>query len=143
MFFFCQLIQRLPCLKLLNPSTPSGNSFVTPDEDPPPVLIVSATSWTADEDFTILLQALTLYEAAARSRSESPGRTPLPNALVVITGKGALKAAFEDKVKILEGGEDGWKWIRVRTTWLLIEDYPKLLGTQFLPLTLLHRLGRI
>lgn len=53
--------------------------------------------------------------------------------MVVITGKGALKEAFERELQELE---KGWEWVRVRTAWLAIEDYPKLLGAflPFLPL---------
>lgn len=49
----------------------------------------------------------------------------LPKVMVVITGKGAGKVAFEREVEKLE---KGWKWVRVRTAWLAMEDYPKLLG---------------
>jgi hypothetical protein len=29
--------------------------------------------------------------------------------------------------------EKGWDWVRVRTAWLAIEDYPRLLGTSMFP----------
>lgn len=44
---------------------------------------------------------------------------------MVITGKGSERAGFERKVAELE---KVWKWVRVRTEWLAIEDYPLLLG---------------
>lgn len=98
-----------------------------------PALLVSATSWTADEDFTILLSALNLYNIAATSYASgkgglqgSEGRgAKLPKVVVVITGKGAGKAAFEKEVGRLEAG---WEYVRVRTAWLALEDYPRLLG---------------
>ncbi|GAA5840090.1 hypothetical protein JCM11251_000601 [Rhodosporidiobolus azoricus] len=100
-----------------------------------PALVVSATSWTADEDFTILLRALSVYEKAARAcsmgagglrRKEGQAGGKLPRLVVVITGKGAGKEAFEKEVRDLEAG---WECVRVRTAWLAIEDYPRLLGS--------------
>lgn len=85
-----------------------------------PALLVSSTSWTADEDFSILLQALNGYEEAARAAEGS-----LPRVLVVITGKGGLKAEFERNVARLE---KAWHYVRCRTAWLESGDYPKLLG---------------
>lgn len=46
-----------------------------------PLLLVSSTSWTEDEDFGVLLEALDLYETARGTRRD------LPDILCVITGK--------------------------------------------------------
>ena len=107
-----------------------------------PALLVSATSWTADEDFSLLLSALSIYDKAVTDLASRPGRdseqeddsaqgaknpSRLPKVLVVITGKGAGKAAFEAQVREKEQA-GGWEHVRVRTAWLAIEDYPKLLG---------------
>ena len=89
-----------------------------------PALLVSSTSWAADEDFSILLRALSEYERAARS-PELTRR--LPKLVVLITGKGAGKKAFEEEVARREQLE-GWESVRVRTEWLEREDYPRLLG---------------
>lgn len=51
-----------------------------------PGLLVSSTSWTEDEDFTILLDALDEYELNCSVNSED-----YPLLLCVITGKGPLK----------------------------------------------------
>lgn len=94
--------------------------------DDRPALLVSATSWTADEDFSILLDALGQYNKAVDALSAGlVGKSALPAVVVIITGKGAGKAAFEAQVARLE---PSWKWVRVRTAWLPIEDYPRLLG---------------
>jgi beta-1,4-mannosyltransferase len=95
-----------------------------------PVLLVSATSWTADEDFSILLSVLDLYNTAATSYATGKGglkgsEEKLPKVVVVITGKGAGKAAFEKEVERLE---KVWIFVRVKTAWLALEDYPRLLG---------------
>ena len=86
---------------------------------------MSATSWTADEDFSLLLRALSLYDVAAASSAVGPGSRRTPKVVVVITGKGSGRAAFERRVAELE---QAWEWVRVRTEWLAIEDYPLLLG---------------
>ncbi|GJN92554.1 hypothetical protein Rhopal_005584-T1 [Rhodotorula paludigena] len=139
------LFSRLPELSTLATSFPpalplapdstlfsSASSGLLPFR---PALLVSATSWTADEDFSILLSALELYERAAHISSSGAGglKDPqssapqrLPRVVVLITGKGAGKKAFEQEVK---QREKGWEWVRVRTAWLAREDYPKLLGS--------------
>ncbi|KAM0790598.1 hypothetical protein ACM66B_004463 [Microbotryomycetes sp. NB124-2] len=107
-----------------------------------PALIVSATSWTADEDFNLLLDSLSLYDKAAQSldsgqggvpRSSSEPKSTLPKVVVIVTGKGALKRQFEERVGELE---KEWKWVKVRTAWLAIQDYPKLLGSADLGVSL-------
>lgn len=93
-----------------------------------PALLVSATSWTADEDFSILLDALSQYNRAVDALSAGlvgRGAGTLPAVVVIITGKGAGKTEFEAEVAKLE---TKWKWVRVRTAWLPLEDYPRLLG---------------
>ena len=83
-----------------------------------PALLVSSTSWTADEDFSILLKAMEIYETNVESGK-------LPKLVVLITGKGAGREAF---IKQVKEKERMWKYVRCRTVWLEQEDYPKLLG---------------
>lgn len=80
-------------------------------------LLVSSTSWTPDEDFSILLDALVQYGA-------SPARVPL---LVVITGRGPQKAMYEARVSLLA---DGGRLpdITIRTAFLPFDDYARLLA---------------
>ena len=54
-------------------------------------ILVSSTSWTEDEDFGVLLDALLQYEGARRD-GES-----LPDLCVVITGKGPQKQDYLNK----------------------------------------------
>ena len=84
-----------------------------------PALMVSSTSWTADEDFSPLLTALDAYDKASASG------TTLPKLLVLITGKGALRASFE---RAIAKREKTWESICVRCVFLPAEDYPTLLG---------------
>lgn len=98
-----------------------------------PALLVSATSWTADEDFSILLTALASYELAAQECKTSSSSNRLPKVLMVITGKGSGRAEFERQVVRLE---QSWEFVRVRTAWLAMADYPRLLGAADLGVSL-------
>ncbi|KAI1660694.1 glycosyltransferase family 33 protein [Daldinia decipiens] len=80
-------------------------------------LIVSSTSWTPDEDFSLLLDALVTY---AKDESAHP-------IIAIITGRGPQKAAYEEKIQnLLEAGK--LPNIRILTAWLTMEDYAKLLS---------------
>lgn len=86
-------------------------------------LIVSSTSWTPDEDFNILLDALAIYELhATLQKSDSL----LPKVLVVVTGKGPLRDTYMRKINELQ---KKWNWVRCVSLWLEAEDYPILLGS--------------
>jgi len=53
-----------------------------------PIILVSGTSWTKDEDFSILLDAMVNYEnKALKDHNPKKGKF-YPNLLLVITGKG-------------------------------------------------------
>ena len=86
-------------------------------------LVVSSTSWTADEDFGILLDALCSYSASATS-----SHPQLPELIVVITGKGPLKQYYLDKVKDIRSG-GSLEMVSIYTDWLSFEDYALLLGS--------------
>ena len=77
-----------------------------------PLLIVSSTSWTPDEDFSLLLRALERVDAL-------PGR----DLLVVITGKGPQRALYEGRMRAMR-----LRRVRLRTAFLPADDYPLLLG---------------
>lgn len=89
-------------------------------------IIVSGTSWTEDEDFGILLSALESYENKC---NDNPGE--YPNLLVFITGKGPMKAYYQEKIKQLS-----LKQVDIYLPWLKHEDYPKLLGCADLGISL-------
>jgi beta-1,4-mannosyltransferase len=88
-------------------------------------LLVSSTSWTADEDFGLLLEALEIYNRVA---SAGEGERALPRVLVVITGKGPLKEMYMAKV---QEAQHAWDFVRCVSTWLDNADYPLLLGWFF------------
>ncbi|KAJ3414148.1 mannosyltransferase [Chytridiales sp. JEL 0842] len=87
-----------------------------------PALVISSTSWTEDEDFGILLDAIVLYDKKATKANGSVQK--LPNLLVVVTGKGPQKADYQKKISRLT-----LNYCRIKTAWLTMEDYPKLLGS--------------
>jgi beta-1,4-mannosyltransferase len=93
-------------------------------------LVVSATSWTADEDFSVLLDALLLLnEHLLLSHAPTPSHKDAgapPRVLVVVTGKGPLRAAFEDRVRELTAA-GRLQRVAVRTAWLASADYALLL----------------
>jgi beta-1,4-mannosyltransferase len=89
-------------------------------------LIVSPTSWTADEDFDLLLDALDRCETALAGAAA-------PDLLVALTGRGALRQRYEARFAARRA-----RRVRVRTLWLEAEDYPRLLGAADLGLCL-HR----
>lgn len=84
-------------------------------------LVVSSTSWTPDEDFGLLLDALVRYGAASAAGKSQP---PL---LVIITGRGPQKAAYEAKIAGLAAGGK-LPGITVRTAFLSFENYARLLA---------------
>lgn len=118
-------------------SSPAASPSYSPIESPSlrlgrPALLVSSTSWTPDEDFSILLDALEIYERKAREHHRSKeGPGGLPKVLMIVTGKGPLKEKYMRRVAELQTGDkkgEGWEWIRFISLWLEAEDYPKLLG---------------
>lgn len=88
-------------------------------------LIVSSTSWTPDEDFQVLLDALVTYDAAAQLGIRKP------RLLAVITGKGPMKEHYQTLIAQLS-----LKSVTVRCAWLSAEDYPKLLASADLGISL-------
>ncbi|OCF40509.1 hypothetical protein I317_05679 [Kwoniella heveanensis CBS 569] len=98
-----------------------------------PALVVSSTSWTADEDFSLLVTALDAYQAAITKFSKGKS-TRLPKLIVLITGKGALRSSFEKTVAQRE--KTTWKDVTARCIFLPAEDYPVLLGSADLGVSL-------
>jgi beta-1,4-mannosyltransferase len=85
-------------------------------------LVVAPTSWTLDEDFDLLLEALERAERTLRTRvGPSDGSTP--DLAVLLTGRGDMRADFERRV-----ARRDFKRLAVRTVWLEPADYPTLIG---------------
>lgn len=83
-------------------------------------ILVSSTSFTPDEDFNSLVDSLQAYEV-----SKAP---PL---LVLVTGKGPMKADFLENV-----ARCGMRKVVVRSAWLSAEEYPLVLSAADLAVSL-------
>jgi beta-1,4-mannosyltransferase len=92
-------------------------------------LLVSSTSWTADEDFSIFLDALCEYSEKASNHPR------LPELVVVITGKGPQKAYYLSKIEDLRK-QEALEQVRIYTDWLSFYDYALLLGSADLGISL-------
>ncbi|KNG89780.1 chitobiosyldiphosphodolichol beta-mannosyltransferase [Aspergillus nomiae NRRL 13137] len=93
-------------------------------------ILVSSTSWTADEDFSLLIDALCRYsELAATTMPE------LPQVLAIITGKGPQKEMYIKQIADLEKAGKLEK-VTIRTAWLTTTDYAKLLASASLGVSL-------
>ncbi|KAK4696273.1 hypothetical protein P7C71_g1622, partial [Lecanoromycetidae sp. Uapishka_2] len=93
-------------------------------------LLVSSTSWTPDEDFSILLDALVSYSHLAGT-----SHPELPEIFTVITGKGPQKDTFLAQIKDLRlAGK--LEFVTIETAFLSTDDYAKLLGSADLGVSL-------
>lgn len=92
-----------------------------------PALLVTSTSWTPDEDFGMLIRALELYDKRARNERN------LPKVCMMITGKGPLRKKYMEE---LREKQKNWDWVRCVSAWLESEDYPILLGSADLGISL-------
>ncbi|KIH86365.1 beta-1,4-mannosyltransferase [Sporothrix brasiliensis 5110] len=89
-------------------------------------VLVSSTSWTPDEDFELLLDALVQYVRDVPGDSANGRRPPV---LAVITGKGPQKAMYERKLaQLAADGHLPPDQIAVRTAFLPMKDYARLLA---------------
>ncbi|KAL0213175.1 hypothetical protein RCL1_006801 [Eukaryota sp. TZLM3-RCL] len=85
--------------------------------DPDSVLAISSTSWTPDEDFTPLFNAIKNYNQISKIQK-------LPKLYLIITGKGPLKEFFQSKMIDAQ-----FDHVMISTPWLTSEDYPFLIGS--------------
>jgi beta-1,4-mannosyltransferase len=111
------------------PETAQYAQDLTPSSKKPWRLIVSSTSWTADEDFSLLLEALSTYSAEATSK------TYLPNIVAIITGKGPQKEYYLERIRKLNQDKKLLNAV-ILTAWLSAEDYALLLASADLGVSL-------
>ncbi|KAE8330440.1 glycosyl transferases group 1-domain-containing protein [Aspergillus sergii] len=93
-------------------------------------VLVSSTSWTADEDFSLLIDALCRYSQLAATTMPE-----LPQVLAIITGKGPQKEMYIKQIADLEKAGKLQK-VTIRTAWLTTTDYAKLLASASLGVSL-------
>ncbi|RDW91872.1 hypothetical protein BP5796_01266 [Coleophoma crateriformis] len=86
-------------------------------------LLVSSTSWTPDENFSLLLEALVTYSTAAKT-----SKSALPPILAIITGKGPQKEMYMKRIAELTSSSK-LSSVTIATAWLTTEDYATLLAS--------------
>jgi beta-1,4-mannosyltransferase len=111
------------------PETAQYAADLSPSSRTPWKLIVSSTSWTADEDFSLLLEALSTYSAQATSK------THLPRIIAIITGKGPQKEYYLAQIRKLNQKKKLLNVV-ILTAWLTPEDYALLLASADLGVSL-------
>jgi beta-1,4-mannosyltransferase len=95
--------------------------------------IVCPTSWTEDEDFDLVIEAVPRLEERIRGwEAASVGRR-FPDIVILVTGDGARRAEFERRFAGLPA-----RRVQLRARWLEPDDYPRVVGSADLGLCL-HR----
>ena len=95
--------------------------------------IVCPTSWTEDEDFDLVIDAVPLLDERVRGWEAAGSGRRFPDIVILVTGDGARRAQFERRFAGLPA-----RRIQLRARWLEPEDYPKVVGSADLGLCL-HR----
>ncbi|HEV8347613.1 MAG TPA: glycosyltransferase [Vicinamibacterales bacterium] len=95
--------------------------------------IVSPTSWTADEDFDVVIDAVRYVEDRIRGWEAGESGRRFADLVMLVTGDGARRAEFERRFAGLPA-----RRVQLRTRWLEPEDYPRIVGAADLGLCL-HR----
>ncbi|PLB49985.1 putative beta-1,4-mannosyltransferase [Aspergillus steynii IBT 23096] len=93
-------------------------------------VLVSSTSWTPDEDFSLLIDALCRYSELATTSKPN-----LPTVLAIITGKGPQKEHYLKQISELEKAGKLQK-VTIRTAWLSTSGYASLLASASLGVSL-------
>ncbi len=94
-------------------------------------LLVSATSWTPDEDFDLLLEAAQYLD---RRIAEGDARKEkFPHLYIIISGEGRLRKSYEQRIASMN-----LRRIFIGTVWFSPEEYPLFLRAADIGLCL-HR----
>uniref|UniRef100_A0A0X3PHT3 Chitobiosyldiphosphodolichol beta-mannosyltransferase n=1 Tax=Schistocephalus solidus TaxID=70667 RepID=A0A0X3PHT3_SCHSO len=119
-------VSDIPDQTIFTERNKSGNISWRVDR---PALLVSSCSWTPDDDYSMMLEALDIYDATVAS---SPN-IAYHRLFCIITGRGPLKEHFAGII-----AKRNWKHVVVLLPWLDWSDYPVLLGCADLGVSL-HR----
>jgi beta-1,4-mannosyltransferase len=95
--------------------------------------IVCPTSWTEDEDFDVVIDAVVRLEDRIRGWETAHPSSRFPDLVILVTGDGARRTEFERRFAGLPA-----RRVHLRTRWLEPEDYPRVVGSADLGLCL-HR----
>ena len=95
--------------------------------------IVCPTSWTEDEDFDLIMDAVPRLEERVRGWEAAASGRRFPDVVILVTGDGERRAEFERRFAGLPA-----RRVQLRARWLDPEDYPRVVGSADLGLCL-HR----
>lgn len=95
--------------------------------------IVCPTSWTEDEDFDVIIDAVRRLEDRVRGWEAAGPNRRFPDLVILVTGDGARRMQFERRFAGLPA-----RRVQLRTRWLEPEEYPRVVGSADLGLCL-HR----
>jgi beta-1,4-mannosyltransferase len=95
--------------------------------------IVCPTSWTEDEDFDVVIEAVTHLEERIRGWEAGHSARRFPELVILVTGDGARRAEFERRFAGLPA-----RRVQLRARFLEPDDYPRVVGSADLGLCL-HR----
>ena len=95
--------------------------------------IICPTSWTEDEDFDVVIDAVRRIEDRIRGWEASQRSRRFVVLVMLVTGDGRRRKEFERRFAGLPAHR-----VQLRTRWLEPEDYPRIVGVADLGLCL-HR----
>jgi len=95
--------------------------------------IVCPTSWTEDEDFDVVIDAVLRLEDRIRGWEALESSRRFPDLVILVTGDGERRTEFERRFAGLPA-----RRVHLRARWLEPEDYPRVVGSADLGLCL-HR----
>jgi beta-1,4-mannosyltransferase len=95
--------------------------------------IICPTSWTEDEDFDVVIEAVRHLEDRIRGWEAGQDGRRFADLVILVTGDGRRRKEFERRFAGLPA-----RRVQLRTRWLEPEDYPRIVGVADLGLCL-HR----
>jgi len=95
--------------------------------------IICPTSWTEDEDFDVVIDAVPRLEERIRGWEAGQHGRRFSDLVILVTGDGRRRKEFELRFAGLPA-----RRVQLRTRWLEPEDYPRIVGAADLGLCL-HR----
>jgi beta-1,4-mannosyltransferase len=95
--------------------------------------IICPSSWTEDEDFDVVIDAVHYLEERIRGWEAGGSHRRFPHLIILVTGDGARRVEFERRFAGLQA-----RRIQLRARWLEPEEYPRVVGSADLGLCL-HR----
>jgi beta-1,4-mannosyltransferase len=95
--------------------------------------IICPSSWTEDEDFDVVIDAVVRLEERIRGWEAAQPSRRFPHLIILVTGDGARRVEFERRFAGLPS-----RRIQLRARWLEPEEYPRVVGSADLGLCL-HR----